>query len=307
MRPPPACQSVGQLSKICCHLLFSPVICSESDNLSDYRYKKSKWVQAMLSNAEDHVDSFSRQDENSSNTHKSTVLPGQLLTKETKETETQGILKNRGTFENQRSKPRKIVFADDTVGGSESEMTTSSDSEAETEIEMSGQTIVPANKQADEFSTHVVGHFVKRVIRMKSQDGNEPDLDESDSDEEFLQSLNVLHKSAEMDSYVPVSIDGEITADLVNDSEDENSVSDNNNTVSDDMVMKSNSSVKDTVDLKNGDSRSQIKGQDPQQKDDGALLDVAFLGKLVRTQVNVLVKQLYINHILNLFAVIKEP
>lgn len=225
-------------------------------------------------------------------THNANVLPGQLLSGETRETVTHGILKNRRTYESQRSKERKIIFADDTVGGSESELTSSSESESEAEPELTSEQKATsiANGENDGFSTHVVGHFVKKVIRMKSQEENDGDAEESDSDQEFLQSLSVIPtessgtESLEQPVAVNItehaSMNNELNrTDGGNDMEREenlNAVDTSSKTNADESKVEMNDSLSEKG---NRDGIQRFRG-------DGALLDVAFLGKLVRTQVS---------------------
>lgn len=220
------------------------------------------------------------------------VQSGQLLTGEATETETQGILKDRGTYETQRSRERKIVFADDTVGGSESELTSSSDSESEPEMSMS------AKGDSEEFSSQVVGHFVKKVIKMKSQDGNDPDLEDSDSEQEFLQSLNVRRKEPVRESptnagagYKRNNQNSGGKADE-NESDNEDSVQDSTFEVVDIPKIESENDATGDETKHNSIEESQNSEKvNRHSSDNSAIMDVTFLGKLVRTQVGKIHKE----------------
>lgn len=245
---------------------------------------------------DDSTNDLTTADDSSPNTaettHNANMLPGQLLSGETRETVTHGILKNRRTYESQRSKERKIIFADDTVGGSESELTSSSESESEAEPELTAEQKATSivNGENDGFSTHVVGHFVKKVIRMKSQEENDGDAEESDSDQEFLQSLSMIPKESSDTEHLeqPETVNNTESASVnngLNSADGGNDMEKEGNLNAADISSKtdageSNVEMNDSLSQKgNGDGIQKFRG-------DGALLDVAFLGKLVRTQVS---------------------
>ena len=214
------------------------------------------------------------------------MLPRQLLSADIKEVETQSILKNRRTFESQKVKNKKIVFADDTTGGSESELTSS---ESETETELPDKVNVPLKKEENEFANHVVGHLVKKVIRMKSQDGNESDTEVSDCEHEFLQSLNVGQKVECSNSQTPELTYGDDTDQYEITKPVDSGEGGNHYAETETEPPKTTvDSIEAKHDVENIESDTRTNSKEHQSSvDSKALMDIPFLGKLVRTQVRV--------------------
>lgn len=125
------------------------------------------------------------------------------LVGEMREEKPQSILKKVGSFENLRTMEKRLIFADDTVGGSDSDVTYSSASENEL-----GESVATGVTQRvdvdDDFSSNVVHHLVRKTIKRRNQASTdadfEADISDSESESEFLRSLTVRPKPDGADS-----------------------------------------------------------------------------------------------------------
>lgn len=255
----------------------------------------------------------------------------QLLAVERREEEPQGILKKVGSYENLKTAERRLVFADDTFGGSDSDITYSSASENELGESFSGDVAVPVD---EDFSNHIVQHLVRKTIKKRKQSCTNTEAEavasDSESENEFLQSLTVKPELVETNSSSAHAVNKIISAASPNESGEIGEV----NKDSEFTLKKENSQKEDrekteteigdvedteknesykTQDIidglnetdtskgnnemelikteistdvsKQGNSRTHDKACSLSDIKQSAIIDVTFLGKLVRTQV----------------------
>lgn len=251
----------------------------------------------------------------------------QLLAVERKEEEPQSILKKVGSFENLKTAERRLVFADDTFGGSDSDITYSSASENELGESFSGDFAVPVD---EDFSNHVVQHLVRKTIKKRKQSCTDTDAEavvsDSESENEFLQSLTVKPELVERNSSVhavnevinasspnetgAVKKDSELTSKKENSQKEDREKTDTENEYIESTEENESYKTQDIIDglnetdtsksysemehVKADISNDVSKKENSRTRDEAcslsdikqsAIIDVTFLGKLVRTQV----------------------
>lgn len=251
----------------------------------------------------------------------------QLLAVERKEEDPQSILKKVGSFENLKTAERRLVFADDTFGGSDSDITYSSASENELGESFSGDFAVPVD---EDFSNHVVQHLVRKTIKKRKQSCTDTDAEavvsDSESENEFLQSLTVKPELVERNSSVhavnevinasspnetgAVKKDSELTSKKENSQKEDREKTDTENEYIESTEENESYKTQDIIDglnetdtsksysemehVKADISNDVSKKENSRTRDEAcslsdikqsAIIDVTFLGKLVRTQV----------------------
>lgn len=106
-----------------------------------------------------------------------------------------GILKKVGSYENLRTPERRLGFSEETVGGSDSDTDTST-SVSDAECDGSLVYIHPKQRSdVENFNSNVVKHFVMKTIKRRYTHGNYQDDSESDPEHEFLTSLDKIPPS----------------------------------------------------------------------------------------------------------------
>ncbi|XP_045164453.2 uncharacterized protein LOC123528642 [Mercenaria mercenaria] len=317
--------------------------------LPQLQLKKSKWSKMLDEKTEEGDQETESIHEQIGDTYDNvsvsqTISQNQLLSGEVKTEEPQSILKRVGSYENLKSSEKRLVFADDTVGGSDTETTYSSVSEDDFEQSVTASVAVPSEIDGD-FSSNVVQHLVRKTIKRRKRsvtDSSEAGVSDSESESEFLQSLSVTQKRDETDSPVQNVSAGASGV------ERQNGKTKNNNSCADDSMMRQISKTdvnethltdngyevvryedekenvstdmsenrvneivndksdfpvkhKNSQDAGNGNSKitnNEAPSQSEREshfKDDmgkSAVIDVTFLGKLVRTQIVVYVGSL---------------
>ena len=267
-------------------------------------------------------------------TSSTSMSHNEFLSGKLQEEEPKGILKNAGCYENFKSTEKRLVFADDTVGGSDTETTYSSISEDELEHSV---TRTVSEEVAKDFSTQIVHHLVRKTIRRRKQgeadsgggvdDDTEDETSDSETENEFLQSLSVTNTRDVRDSTDATMIGR--SKDSVADTEEgtDKGEQNENDTVKTNSKPSScdkttmNNDVNRNGDIVNvnvntnrdlntkggceGNVMEEKKGKQTDSHIDdignSAVVDVTFLGKLVRTQV----KEIY-TYIYNFCLVLKK-
>jgi hypothetical protein len=187
-----------------------------------------------------------------------------------------------------------LVFADDTVGGSDTETTYSSVSEDELEHSVTRNVTAEV---AEDFSNQIVHHLVRKTIKRRKScdadggdDNDQADISDSDSENEFLQSLSVTNtnKNKEENMYVQNESETSVTRNsaLLETNSNDSVVVNNDMTVNKDINIHSEVSEEteeNTISLSRVENNTKVDVDADLGK--SAVIDVTFLGKLVRTQV----------------------
>ena len=136
--------------------------------LAFYRQKKKIWIEASLEETEVRIV----------NANDASALAIQdLKAYKEEENEPRSILKKAGSFEDLRDPNKRIVFADNTVGGSESDSSSSDDESFKPPFEYK----IPTEIELEEdFSQHIMKTFIKRTFGKKKY---KSDLSDSSDDE----------------------------------------------------------------------------------------------------------------------------
>ena len=125
----------------------------------------------------------------------------------------QGILKKSRSYECLRTSEKKLNFDASTVGGSDSDSTTSDSDLSDLDLHGPLEPKMPLEvDMEDDFSFHLVQHLVKKTVkRQKSFSKHGEYLDTSssdpdDSDKEFLESVNYSAQTDSTDQHVIAEI-----------------------------------------------------------------------------------------------------
>ena len=140
------------------------------------RQKKKVWVAADL----DETDTDIRDE-----TDKSGTTIQNLKSVKQEENEPHSILKRAGSFENLRDPTKKIVFADDTVGGSDSESSSSDEESFKPPFEYEH---IPIMGMEEDFSAHLMKTFIGNSFGKKKYNA---DFSDSSDDEKIVRKESV--------------------------------------------------------------------------------------------------------------------
>lgn len=283
--------------------------------LPQLQLKKTSWLKRVPS------DSVAVQDEDTDGSKNNDEDTGgefveidankrQLLLEEDRmEEEPKSILKRTGSFGNQRSSQKRIVFADATADGSDSDGSSSA-SEGE-RLSPEGCTEADADDKDEVFSKHVVKHFVKQTLRRRSESAQTGDQlefsEESDDEHEFLRSLSSDKENTGDSRLSGSSAIETLDSNKVNGGKEETVQIETTSLLTRDRCSKDNdtevidteTATRDLADegcvqqtsgenIDHTDGLSDIKEMERSMSDDAkesAIRDVTFLGKLVRTQI----------------------
>lgn len=145
---------------------------------TNFRQKKKLWLQTVQQEEETEVEVEAE--------HETSAPPIQdMIAYKEEETEPRSILKRVGSFENLRDPNKKIMFADNTVGGSDS------DSSSDDENIFTGpfpEPKIPTQVEMDEdFSFHLMQTFIgKTVGKKKHRSRKSSDSSDSSDDDDFI-------------------------------------------------------------------------------------------------------------------------
>ena len=139
--------------------------------LKHSRQKKKVWVAADL----DETDTDLMDETDTSGTTLQNLKSIKL-----EENEPHSILKRAGSFENLRDPTKKIVFADDTVGGSDSESSSSDEESFKPPFEYEH---IPIMGMEEDFSAHLMKTFIGNSFGKKKYNA---DFSDSSDDEKIV-------------------------------------------------------------------------------------------------------------------------
>lgn len=264
--------------------------------LPQLQLKKSQWLKqkdAKPDTLDNETNESIHGDEDNfheSVTSSQTISKNEFLSGKIEEEEPQGILKHVGSYDNHRTSEKRLVFADDTVGGSDTETTYSSVSEDELEHSVTRNVTAEV---AEDFSNQIVHHLVRKTIKRRKScdadggdDDDQADISDSDSENEFLQSLSVTNtnENKEENMYVQNESETSVTRNsaLLETNINDKAVVNNDMTVDKDINIHSEVS-EETEENSRVENNTKVDVDADLGK--SAVIDVTFLGKLVRTQI----------------------
>ena len=181
------------------------------------RQKKKVWVAADLDETETDIG-------DETDTSGTTIQ--NLKSVKLEENEPHSILKRAGSFENLRDPTKKIVFADDTVGGSDSESSSSDEESFKPPFEYEH---IPIMGMEEDFSAHLMKQFIGNSFGKKKYNA---DFSDSSDDEKVGLKVSVKPLAISGNGKSNVTLNNLKPSPLVSDieiSECANNVQNNNN------------------------------------------------------------------------------